>query len=176
MPAILILGFDLELTRIMLVAVLGGLLGILMMIPLRRALIVREHGRLKYPEGTACAEVLIAGEKGGASAAKMVFIGFGLAFGLQAVLCSREAVGEPNRRSHLYRQMNLDGTQTGSEGGECHPANWSPELLGVGYLIGPRIACLMMAGAVLSFFVIGPTIATFGEKLTEPVALRDSGS
>src|SRR6266849_5551723 len=61
MPAILILGFDLELTRVMLVAVLGGLLGILMMIPLRRALIVKEHGKLKYPEGTACAEVLKAG-------------------------------------------------------------------------------------------------------------------
>src|ERR1700704_5272464 len=61
MPAILILGFDLELTRVMLVALLGGLLGILMMIPLRRALIVKEHGQLKYPEGTACAEVLKAG-------------------------------------------------------------------------------------------------------------------
>src|SRR5262249_44096216 len=61
MPAILILGFDLELTRVMLVAILGGLLGILMMIPLRRALIVAQHGELKYPEGTACAEVLKAG-------------------------------------------------------------------------------------------------------------------
>src|SRR5205807_5032719 len=61
MPAILILGFDLELTRVMLVALLGGLLGILMMIPLRRALIVAQHGQLKYPEGTACAEVLKAG-------------------------------------------------------------------------------------------------------------------
>ncbi len=61
MPAIMILGFDLELTRVMLVAVLGGLLGILMMIPLRRALIVKQHGMLKYPEGTACAEVLKAG-------------------------------------------------------------------------------------------------------------------
>ena len=61
MPAIMILGFDLEITRVMLVAVLGGLLGILMMIPLRRALIVQQHGILKYPEGTACAEVLKAG-------------------------------------------------------------------------------------------------------------------
>src|ERR1700755_165595 len=64
MPAILILGFDLEFTRVMLVAVLGGLLGILMMIPLRRALIVAQHGKLKYPEGTACAEVLKAGAEG----------------------------------------------------------------------------------------------------------------
>src|ERR671919_1223833 len=73
MPAILILGFDLELSRVMLVSVLGGLLGILMMIPLRRALIVKEHGKLKYPEGTACAEVLKAGaseeSKAAASAA-----------------------------------------------------------------------------------------------------------
>src|SRR5438046_2998566 len=96
MPAILILGFDLELTRVMLVAILGGLLGILMMIPLRRALIVAQHGKLKYPEGTACAEVLKAGASqesidaaaesakaelaalGGAStSAKTIFPGFG---------------------------------------------------------------------------------------------------
>ncbi|HOY59079.1 MAG TPA: OPT/YSL family transporter, partial [Verrucomicrobiota bacterium] len=68
MPAILILGFDLELTRVLLVAILGGLLGVLMMIPLRRALIVAQHGILKYPEGTACAEVLKVGERGGSSA------------------------------------------------------------------------------------------------------------
>src|SRR6266487_251761 len=71
MPAILILGFDLELTRVMLVALLGGLLGILMMIPLRRALIVKEHGTLKYPEGTACAEVLKAGASQESRAAAM---------------------------------------------------------------------------------------------------------
>src|SRR5215468_1205938 len=99
MPAILILGFDLEITRVMLVAVLGGLLGILMMIPLRRALIVQQHGSLKYPEGTACAEVLKAGasaesiaaasdsakaemEKlgGQTTSAKTIFTGFGIGF------------------------------------------------------------------------------------------------
>src|SRR5512132_585147 len=99
MPAIMILGFDLEFTRVMLVAVLGGLLGILMMIPLRRALIVAQHGILKYPEGTACAEVLKAGaseeskaassvqEKAKAAAsdstvsgAKTIFTGFGIGF------------------------------------------------------------------------------------------------
>src|SRR3990170_1452592 len=73
MPAILILGFDLELTRVMLVAILGGLLGILMMIPLRRALIVKEHGILKYPEGTACAEVLKAGASAESKAAAAPF-------------------------------------------------------------------------------------------------------
>src|SRR5688572_16040970 len=79
MPALLLLGFEMHPVRVMTVSVLGGLLGILMMIPLRRAFIVRQHGKLKYPEGTACAEVLVAGERGGSSA-KMVFIGFGIAF------------------------------------------------------------------------------------------------
>src|SRR5687768_4888624 len=78
MPALMLLGFEMDLLRIMTVAVLGGLLGILMMIPLRRAFIVKQHGTLPYPEGTACADVLTAGEKGGASAA-MVFLGFTVA-------------------------------------------------------------------------------------------------
>src|SRR5471030_274344 len=97
MPAIMILGFDLEITRVMLVAVLGGLLGILMMIPLRRALIVDQHGLLKYPEGTACAEVLKAAasregiETADASAeavsgAKVIFSGFGIGFLYQAAM------------------------------------------------------------------------------------------
>src|SRR5207302_3735078 len=79
MPALMLLGFEMEVGRVMVVAVLGGLLGILMMIPLRRAFIVKKHHELKYPEGTACADVLIVGEQGGASA-KTVFVGFGIAF------------------------------------------------------------------------------------------------
>ena len=79
MPALMLLGFDMDAVRVMTVGVLGGLLGILMMIPLRRAFIVKQHGKLKYPEGTACADVLIVGEQGGSSA-KTVFTGFGLAF------------------------------------------------------------------------------------------------
>src|SRR5271170_4473685 len=79
MPALLLLGFEMDVVRVMTVSVLGGLLGILMMIPLRRAFIVKQHGKLKYPEGTACADVLIVGEQGGASA-KAVFTGFGVAF------------------------------------------------------------------------------------------------
>src|SRR5436190_15917743 len=79
MPALLLLGFEMDPVRVMTVSVLGGILGILMMIPLRRAFIVKQHGKLIYPEGTACAEVLVAGEKGGATA-KMVFVGFGIAF------------------------------------------------------------------------------------------------
>src|SRR5206468_3977837 len=79
MPALLLIGSEMTWVRVMTVSVLGGLLGILMMIPLRRAFIVKQHGKLKYPEGTACAEVLVAGERGGSSA-RMVFIGFGIAF------------------------------------------------------------------------------------------------
>src|SRR5207244_5174897 len=79
MPALLLLGFEMHWVRVMTISVLGGLLGILMMIPLRRAFIVKQHGKLKYPEGTACAEVLVAGERGGSSA-RMVFVGFGIAF------------------------------------------------------------------------------------------------
>src|SRR5499427_4272956 len=78
MPALLLLGFEMDIVRVMTVSVLGAILGILMMIPLRRAFIVKQHAKLIYPEGTACAEVLVAGEKGGATA-KMVFVGFGIA-------------------------------------------------------------------------------------------------
>src|SRR5689334_8725741 len=78
-PALLLLGFDMTIVRVMTVGTLGGLLGILMMIPLRRAFIVQQHGKLRYPEGTACADILVVGEEGGATA-KTVFAGFSLAF------------------------------------------------------------------------------------------------
>ena len=93
MPAVMILGFDLEITRVLVVSVLGGLLGILMMIPLRRAFIVKQHGTLVYPEGTACADVLIIGETGG-STAKTVFVGFGIAFVYQILMLRHEDVGD----------------------------------------------------------------------------------
>src|SRR5438067_3483072 len=164
MPALLLLGFEMSWVRVMTVSVLGGLLGILMMIPLRRAFIVKQHGALKYPEGTACAEVLVAGERGGASA-KMVFVGFGVAF-VHKLLAAAFQVwpGEPSQNLYTVE----DGRKVGLKGAAVS-GDLSPELMGVGYLIGPRIACLMMAGAVLSFFVIGPLIATFGESLTTPV-------
>ncbi len=166
MPALLLLGFEMDITRVMTVAVLGGLLGILMMIPLRRAFIVKQHGKLPYPEGTACAEVLVAGEKGGATA-RMVFIGFGIAFVHKFFTKGFKLwAGEPAQ--HLYR-TGASGNKTGLKGAEVG-GELAPELLGVGFLIGPRIACLMMAGAVLSYFVLGPTIATFGEKLAQPVS------
>ncbi len=166
MPALLLLGFEMDPVRVMTVSVLGAVLGILMMIPLRRAFIVKQHGKLIYPEGTACAEVLVAGEKGGATA-KMVFIGFGIALVHKFLTASSKLwAAEPAEK--LYTQTE-GGAKSGLKGGEVS-GELSPELMGVGFLIGPRIAALMMAGAVMSYFVLGPLIATFGEKLNEPVA------
>jgi putative OPT family oligopeptide transporter len=165
MPALLLLGFEMSWVRVMVVSVLGGLLGILMMIPLRRAFIVKQHGKLKYPEGTACAEVLVAGEKGGMTAT-MVFVGFGIAFVYKWLAAAfRFWAGEPEQ--NLYG-VSASGKTVGLKGAAIS-GDLSPEMMGVGYLIGPRIACLMMAGAVLSFFVIGPLIANFGESLNVPV-------
>jgi putative OPT family oligopeptide transporter len=168
MPALLLLGFEMHWIRVMTVSVLGGLLGILMMIPLRRAFIVKQHGKLPYPEGTACAEVLIAGEKGGATA-RMVFLGFGIA-AVHKFLMKACKLWADEPAQHLYGVQN--GVKTGLPGAEIS-GELSPELLGVGYLIGPRIASLMIAGAILSYFVLGPLIATFGEKLSEPVSPAD---
>jgi putative OPT family oligopeptide transporter len=164
MPALLLLGFEMHWIRVLTVSVLGGLLGVLMMIPLRRAFIVKQHGKLKYPEGTACAEVLVAGEKGGSSA-RMVFIGFGIAF-VHKFLAKAGKLWADEPEQNLYAVHN--GQKVGLKGAALG-GDLSPEMLGVGYLIGPRIACMMMAGAVLSFFVIGPLIASFGEGLDRPV-------
>jgi uncharacterized oligopeptide transporter (OPT) family protein len=167
MPALLLLGYEMGWVRVMVVSVLGGVLGILMMIPLRRAFIVKQHGKLKYPEGTACAEVLVAGEKGGTTA-KMVFVGFGIAFVYKffSKAFGLWSADSDDNATNLYAVHN--GKTVGLKGaalsGDLHP-----EMMGVGYLIGPRIACMMMAGAVLSFFVLGPMIATFGENLETPV-------
>jgi putative OPT family oligopeptide transporter len=165
MPALLLLGFEMSWVRVMVVSVLGGLLGILMMIPLRRAFIVKQHGKLKYPEGTACAEVLVAGEKGGMTA-KMVFVGFGIAF-LHKWLAKGLKLWADEPEQNLYG-VTAAGKPVGLKGAAIS-GDLSPEMMGVGYLIGPRIACMMMAGAVLSFFVIGPLIANFGEYLNVPV-------
>jgi uncharacterized oligopeptide transporter (OPT) family protein len=167
MPALLLLGFEMDPVRVMTVAVLGAILGILMMIPLRRAFIVKQHGKLVYPEGTACAEVLIAGEKGGTTA-KMVFVGFGVAL-VYKFLTAAGKLWSSEPAAKLYAEDAATGAKSGLKGGELS-GELSPELMGVGFLIGPRIASLMMAGAVMSYFVLGPLIATFGEKLTEPVS------
>ncbi len=182
MPAIMILGFELELTRVMLVAVLGGLLGILMMIPLRRALIVKEHGTLKYPEGTACAAVLKAGanaeDRAAASPAAQADIRAAAAAGLGSspgakVIFTGFGVGL------LYKTVNvaLKGWKEVPEkifgapfrGGSVS-AEISPELLGVGYIIGPRIAAIMCAGGALSYLVLIPLIHFFGDSINGVLA------
>ncbi|MCU1229697.1 MAG: oligopeptide transporter protein [Acidobacteria bacterium] len=178
MPAILILGFDLEIRRVMLVAILGGLLGILMMIPLRRALIVAQHTTLKYPEGTACAEVLKAGASeesiaaasdsakaemarlgGQATSAKTIFTGFGIGLLYKALnVAFRGWKDTPER---IFGAPFAAGSIS---------AEISPELLGVGYIIGPRIASIMCAGGVLAYLVLIPAIKFFGSGLTSPLA------
>src|SRR4051812_35341949 len=122
MPALMLLGHDMSVVRVMTVGVLGGLLGILMMIPLRRAFIVKQHGTLPYPEGTACAEVLIAGEKGGATA-RMVFLGFGIAF-LHKFLMKALRLWQETPEVPLYSEATGAGLKKGVLGGEL-----SPELL-----------------------------------------------
>jgi putative OPT family oligopeptide transporter len=169
MPALLMLGFEMELSRVMLVAVLGGLLGILMMIPLRRVLIVRLHGRpgepgkLVYPEGTACAEVLKTGERGGTSGV-IVLLGFAVAFVHQfmseAMSLLRTGLEYP---LHFFSKRAELSTET------------SMALLGVGYIIGIRTAAIMMAGAVMGYLVIIPTIYTFGEQLETTLAPASRG-
>ena len=177
MPAIMILGFDLEITRVMLVAIMGGLLGILMMIPLRRALIKEQHGFLKYPEGTACAEVLKAGASkesreashegdthGDDDAAlrggKIISIGFLIGFVFNSLM---------NVFFFWKGSPGYDFSEKGFKGGSINSDN-DPTLLGVGYIIGPKIAGLMMGGGVLSYLVLIPMIKFFGDALTTPVA------
>ena len=178
MPAILILGFDLEFTRVMLVAVLGGLLGILMMIPLRRALIVMQHGFLKYPEGTACAEVLKAGASdesiaaaseaakremaalgGATTSAKTIFTGFGIGLVYKTAMAAFRTWKDTPER--IFGPPFAAGSIS---------AEISPELLGVGYIIGPRIASIMCAGGVLAYLVLIPAIKYFGAGLAAPLA------
>src|SRR5207245_8730792 len=175
MPAILILCFDLALTRVILVSVLGGLLGILMMIPLRRALIVAQHGYLKYPEGTACAEVLKAGasdESRAAAAkgspehagvadeteqmgAKTIFAGLGIGFLYQVLMTGFK--GWKDTPEKVFGAPFKAGSIS---------AEISPALLGVGYIIGPRIASIMCAGGVLAYLVLIPAIKFFGSGMT----------
>ena len=158
LPALIFLGFDLEYSRIFILALLGGLLGVLFMIPLRRQLIVEEHGRLTYPEGTACADVLLAGERGGSFAGR-VFLGLGLG-GLYT----------------FFQNENLFGAWPGTPDyqpqwfkGSAIRADVTPEYLGVGYIIGPRIAGLLFAGGVFSWLVLMPAIYFFGSHFPQAI-------
>jgi putative OPT family oligopeptide transporter len=163
LPALIFLGFDLEYSRIFLLALIGGWLGVLFMIPLRRQLIVEEHGVLTYPEGTACADVLIAGEKGGSLAGR-VFSGLGL--GALYTLFQNDNIfkawpGTPEFQPDFGPQHILKGASI--------KADATPEYLGVGYIIGPRVAGVIFAGGVFSWLVLMPLIYFFGKSLPNPV-------
>ncbi len=154
LPALIFLGYPLEYWLVFLLALIGGILGILFMIPLRRQLIVKEHGNLLYPEGTACADVLVAGDRGGSFAGR-VFWGLGLG-GVYAFLM--HSVGAWKVRPE-YQPSWLPGAS--------FRADVTPEYLGVGYIIGPRVAGVIFAGGVFSWLVLMPAIKFFGSLQPE---------
>ena len=156
LPALIFMGFPFEYSRIFLLALIGGWIGVLFMIPLRRQLIVQEHGNLLYPEGTACADVLVAGEKGGSFASR-VFWGLGLG-GVYTFLMATAQVW---KQRPLYEPAWLPGASFRAE--------ITSEYLGVGYIIGPRIAGTIFAGGVFSWLVLMPAIKFFGEGLATPL-------
>ena len=154
LPALIFLGFPLEYGRIFLLAFIGGWLGVLFMIPLRRQLIVKEHGNLLYPEGTACADVLIAGDKGGSFAGR-VFAGLGL--GAIYTLFENENMFAAWPSTPTYTPKWFSGSSIS--------ANTTSEYLGVGYIIGPRIAGVIFAGGVFAWLVVMPAIKFFGSHV-----------
>jgi putative OPT family oligopeptide transporter len=163
LPALIFLGFDMEYSRIFMLALIGGWLGVLFMIPLRRQLIVQEHGALPYPEGTACADVLIAGERGG-SLASRVFLGLGLG-GLYTFFQNKNLFGAwpsaPEYRPDFGPQHVLKGSSINADA--------TSEYLGVGYIIGPKVAGVIFAGGVFSWLVVMPLIYFFGKELQHPI-------
>ncbi len=145
-----------DLISITLIALIGGLLGVFFMIPLRNALIVKEHGTLPYPEGTACAEVLLAGEEGGANAST-VFAGMGFAALFKFIIDGLKLVaGEVT-----FNVGKVLKGFAGAIGTQIYPA-----VLSVGYICGPRISSYMFAGGVFSWLVLIPIIVLFGSDLT----------
>ena len=144
--------------KITMLAFAGGILGVLMMVPLRRALIVKEHGVLPYPEGTACAEVLVAGERGG-KLASLVFSGLGIGAAWKSLSWTlnlfRQEVGHSFARTSQFPNATIN-------------VDISPEYMGVGYVIGPRIAGTMFAGGVLSWLVLLPLLSILGAAIPTP--------
>jgi putative OPT family oligopeptide transporter len=144
--------------QILLLAFAGGILGVLMMVPLRNALIVKEHGVLPYPEGTACADVLVAGERGGALAGT-VFMGLGIGALWKSLSwifqVFRTAIGYSMPATSFYPNATVN-------------IDISPEYMGVGYVIGPRIAGVMFAGGVLSWMVLVPLLSILGHYIDVP--------
>ena len=163
LPALLLLGYELPWTQVAAVALVGGLLGVLLMVPLRRSLIVKEHATLKYPEGTACADVLIVGEERGVQA-KTVFTGFALGALYKFLNSGTKLWAEVPK--HTFERVLPTGKK--ALFGEIQ-MEISPELAGVGYIIGPKIAGYLFGGGLLSYFVLIPAIKLFGEGLTTPI-------
>ena len=163
LPALIFLGFDLEYARIFVLALIGGFLGVLFMVPLRKQLIVDEHENLKFPEGTACAEVLKAGEEGGSMASR-VFFGLGLG-ALYTFFQNENLFGAwpstPEFRPDFGPNHVLKGASI--------KADATSEYMGVGYIIGPKTAGVMLAGGVLSWLVLMPLIYFFGKELGHPL-------
>lgn len=163
LPALIFLGFDLEYSRIFLLALVGGWLGVLFMIPLRRQLIVEEHGTLAYPEGTACADVLMAGDRGGSFASR-VFLGLGLG-GVYTLFQNANLFAAwpdaPDYQPDFGPQHVLKGAAI--------RADVTPEYLGVGYIIGPKVSGIIFAGGVFSWLVLMPLIHFFGAGLDHPI-------
>ena len=150
------------LVEITLIALCGGVLGVLFMVPLRNALIVKEHATLLYPEGTACADVLLAGEEGGSNAST-VFTGMGLAAAFKFIVDGLKVI--PADVAVAFKSFK------GEIGMEVYPA-----LLGVGYIVGPRIASFMFVGSVVGWLVIIPLICLFGPDtvMNYPLGNTDS--
>jgi putative OPT family oligopeptide transporter len=156
LPALFLWGFDTNLAQITLLAMSGGLLGVLFMIPLRPYLIVREHYNLPYPEGTACAEVLKAAHTGG-SRARNVFLGLGIGALFKGITGWARAVPD-------VLHVDIPLLRKGQIGGDVSAA-----LFGVGYILGPRIATIMVSGGVLAWVVIIPLIDWWGAARPAPV-------
>ena len=151
-PALIFLGFGSEFTfwRIFPLALLGGWLGVLFMVPLRRQLIVKEHGNLAFPEGTACADVLVAGERGGSFAGR-VFWGLGLGGVYTFLMNTVQAwTAQPEARPSWFP-------------GASFRAAITSEYLGVGYIIGPRVSGILFAGGIISWLVMMPAIKFYGQ-------------
>ena len=164
LPALYIWGIDADWYVLATVAFLGGLLGILFMIPLRRFLMVREHGNLPFPEGTATAEVQVAGEAGG-SKATMVFGGLGIGALFQMLVHgSGVALWPREPEAHLFGEAARPGLRRVVVSGDL-----TPELLGVGFIIGPKIAAVMLAGGLTAWLALIPLVDLFGSGSTAPV-------
>ena len=173
LPALLLMGYDLSFGHMLLVALLGGLLGVLLMIPLRHGLVVQEHATLTFPEGTACAEVLVAGDRGGTTA-RLVVSGFLIGAVYKTLYAAlklwRETVG--GLLGSVQRLPDGNVVRHGFPGASVS-MEVSPELLGVGYIIGPRIAGITFAGGVLSYLLFIPLIHFFGDGLSTPLLSPD---